>query len=248
MNNVANDKQAKGDNDPKERQLLDAIFSIISEVTGEQIRLEEIVVTETGKHPIWVKVGESSTPILFELVSQGYNNVFGWIGYFMKRMVDVTPNGDDFTKTPAIVLVDEIDTYLHPKWQAEILAVLVSRFPNVQFIVTTHSPYVIGSVPKGKIKVFICKQEGSAVEVEEFTEFTPFGADLDRLSEKAFGVKGRFVTQVRENFEQLARLIHQGDLAQAKAFLKNNFSDIDQNDPELNRSANLIRTKEILAK
>jgi predicted ATP-binding protein involved in virulence len=59
---------------------------------------------------------------------------------------------DDFTKLPAVCLIDEIDTYLHPKWQYSILDALVKAFPNVQFIVTTHSPYVVGSIPNDKIQ------------------------------------------------------------------------------------------------
>lgn len=248
LNNVANDKQAQGDPTPKERILLNKVFEIISEVTGETIRLHQIVVTESGKDSIWVVLGNSSSPILFELVSQGYNNVFGWIGYFMKRLVEVTPEGTDFTETPAIVLIDEIDTYLHPKWQTKILAVLVATFPNVQFIVTTHSPYVVGSVPNDKIKIYTCQREGTSVEVELFEDFTPYGANIERLSEKLFGVKGRFVEDVQQRFETLSALINKGDLKESKEYLSGNFEDIDSEDPELKRSKMLIRTKEILAK
>lgn len=248
LNKVANDKQAKGDTRPKERELMHKIFEIISEVTNETISLHQIVVKEIGKDAIWVKLGRLNTPILFELVSQGYNNVFGWLGYFMKRLVDVTPNNNDFTKTPAIVLIDEIDTYLHPQWQANILAVLVQTFPNVQFIVTTHSPYVVGSIPSDKIAIYTCEKKETTVKVEAFKDFTPYGANIERLSEKLFGVKGRFVKDVQQRLEHLAFLINKGDLNTSKAYLNNQFSDIDSNDPDLNRSRMLIRTKEILAK
>jgi hypothetical protein len=245
---VANNKQHLGETHPKERILLKKIFEIISEVTQETIRLHEIVVRERGKDTIWVTIGEKTPPILFELVSQGYNNVFGWIGYFMKRLVEVEPEAADFTKTAGIVLIDEIDTYLHPQWQAQIMAVLVRQFPNVQFIVTTHSPYIVGSIPPDKVKIYICKKQEHRFEVEAFTDFTPYGADLSRLSEKVFGVKGRFVTDVRLKLEQLATLIHKGELAAAKKYLNEQFTDIDADDSELQRSKMLIRTKEILSK
>jgi predicted ATP-binding protein involved in virulence len=73
---------------------------------------------------------------------------------------------DDFTKLPAVCLIDEIDTYLHPKWQYSILDALVKAFPNVQFIVTTHSPYVVGSIPNDKIQLFICEQPGLEAQVK----------------------------------------------------------------------------------
>ncbi|MBK7407971.1 MAG: AAA family ATPase [Saprospirales bacterium] len=248
LNNVANDKQAKGEALPPERTLLAEIFSVMSEITGEPISLHEIVVREKGKDLIWVKLGLEASPILFDLVSQGYNNIFGWIGYFMKRLVEVTPEGEkDYKKTPGIVLIDEIDTYLHPKWQTKILAVLVDRFPNVQFVVTTHSPYVVGSVPSNQIAIFTCKKDGSEIKIEEFDEFTAYGANIERLSEKVFGVKGRFVDEVREKLSELSRLINEGNLGVAKLYLEEHFDVIDPNDPELQRSKMLIRTKEILA-
>ena len=50
-------------------------------------------------------------------------------------------------------MIDEIDLHLHPRWQARILEDLVRIFPNVQFIVTTHSPVVVVSVPRGNIRI-----------------------------------------------------------------------------------------------
>ena len=50
-------------------------------------------------------------------------------------------------------MIDEIDLHLHPRWQARILEDLVRIFPNVQFIVTTPSPVVVASVPRGDIRI-----------------------------------------------------------------------------------------------
>lgn len=50
-------------------------------------------------------------------------------------------------------MIDEIDLHLHPRCQARILEDLVRIFPNVQFIVTTHSPVVVASVPRGNIRI-----------------------------------------------------------------------------------------------
>lgn len=249
LNNLANDKQAKGEATPLERVLLKEVFEIISEVTGETITLDRIVVNENGKHPIWVKLGTDNSPILFDLISQGYNNVFGWIGYFMKRLKEVTPSSEtDFTKTPAIVLIDEIDTYLHPLWQTKILEVLVRRFPNVQFVVTTHSPYIVGSIPSNKIKIYTCLKNNEGFDIEPFEEFNAYGANIDKLSDKLFGVNGRFVSKVQERFTELSKLVNDNELEEAKKFISNSFSDIDTNDSELLRMKMLIRTKEILAK
>lgn len=232
---------------PAEYHLLNTVFEIISAVTNEKIILHDIL-ESVIPNEIWVKIGgEDTAPILLDLMSQGYNNVFGWVGYFMKRLVDITPEGADFTKTSAIVIIDEIDTYLHPTWQTNILAVLCERFPNVQFVTTTHSPYIVGSIPKDKISIYVCKKEGANAFIEPFTEFTPYGANLERLSEKVFGVESRFVQEVRAQFEELEDLIDVGELKKAKAFIDDNFEEIDQEDPEILLRKRLIRAKEILA-
>jgi predicted ATP-binding protein involved in virulence len=61
---------------------------------------------------------------------------------------------DDVTnKTSGVVLIDELDLHLHPQWQQRIVKDLTTIFPKVQFIVTTHSPNVIGSVPHEQLLV-----------------------------------------------------------------------------------------------
>lgn len=53
---------------------------------------------------------------------------------------------DDFLQSPGIVLIDEIETHLHPNWQRQIMPMLIKIFPNIQFFVTTHSPQIVSSV------------------------------------------------------------------------------------------------------
>ena len=55
--------------------------------------------------------------------------------------------------TPGIVLIDEIELHLHPSWQQQILPTLQKIFPKIQFIVTTHSPQVVSSVPKECVRI-----------------------------------------------------------------------------------------------
>ena len=52
----------------------------------------------------------------------------------------------------AIILIDEIDCHIHPKWQKKLLPSLRELFPNCQFIVTTHSPYILDGISEYSIK------------------------------------------------------------------------------------------------
>ena len=54
------------------------------------------------------------------------------------------------THIPGIVLIDELDMHLHPKWQWNVIKALEETFPNIQFIVTTHSPYILNSISNAK--------------------------------------------------------------------------------------------------
>lgn len=56
--------------------------------------------------------------------------------------------------TPGVVLIDEVDLYLHPIWQKTVLRDLMSAFPNIQFIVTTHSPFIVQSLKQGELISF----------------------------------------------------------------------------------------------
>jgi len=60
----------------------------------------------------------------------------------------------NFLEGKGIVLIDEIETHLHPKWQREIVSILTKVFPNIQFFIATHSPQVISAVSSNN--VFIC--------------------------------------------------------------------------------------------
>jgi predicted ATP-binding protein involved in virulence len=124
-------------------------FEVMSKITDNEISLGEIDVNQNAI-PL-VKTPDSPEGIPMDLVSQGYENLIGWVGYFIKRLAEVTPEGQSIEETPAICFIDEIDTYLHPKWQRNILKTLVESFKNVQFIVTTHSPHVVANLNKKSV-------------------------------------------------------------------------------------------------
>lgn len=86
-------------------------------------------------------------------MSDGYKNTLSMIGDIAYRMAVLNPTlGDQvLSETPGIVLIDEIDLHLHPKWQQSILNDLNEIFHKIQFIVSSHAPAVINSVPKEQI-------------------------------------------------------------------------------------------------
>jgi len=85
-----------------------------------------------------------------------------------------TQDGTIFISVPGIVLIDEIDSHLHPTWQTRIGQWFTKYFPNIQFIVTTHSPLVCRACEKGSI--WRLSAPGSEVESGQVT-----GTDRQRL-------------------------------------------------------------------
>ena len=87
------------------------------------------------------------------ILSSGFRTLIGMIYDIAYRMATLNPNlrKDTIEKTPGIVLIDEVDMHLHPKWQWKIIEALKTTFPKVQFITTTHSPIVISSCKNDKI-------------------------------------------------------------------------------------------------
>lgn len=81
-------------------------------------------------------------------LSDGYRNTIGMVADLAYRCIQLNPHLKEqaVQKTEGIVLIDELDLHLHPNWQRTIVADLKRIFPNVQFVATTHSPFIYQSL------------------------------------------------------------------------------------------------------
>lgn len=87
------------------------------------------------------------------LLSDGQRNICATIGDIAMRCVQLNPHMgfEAVSDTPGVVLIDEIDLHLHPKWQRKIVTSLKDTFKNIQFIASTHSPFIIQSLRKSEL-------------------------------------------------------------------------------------------------
>ncbi|MCP5102839.1 MAG: AAA family ATPase, partial [bacterium] len=83
-----------------------------------------------------------------EALSEGFKSTFAWLFDTIIRIVEKGGNLENAGDITGIILLDEIDLHLHPTWQRTILPSVETLFPNIQFIVTTHSPFVVQSARK----------------------------------------------------------------------------------------------------
>lgn len=94
----------------------------------------------------------------------GYQSMLSWVIDLCKRMFEKYPDSDNPLQESAVVLIDEIDLHLHPKWQRDIIAIISNVFRNVQFIVTTHSPLVIQSM--NEVNLYVLRRQGEKLTAE----------------------------------------------------------------------------------
>lgn len=97
------------------------------------------------------RMGSTTRRMAGVALSHGYQSVVAWIAdlvghILLEAEADLPPR-----EMEGLVLVDEIDLYLHPSWQATIIPALKRVFPKLQFIVTTHSPVVLSTLPPREI-------------------------------------------------------------------------------------------------
>lgn len=132
---------------------LDAVTDILVRglqllTDGEDQRIEDVRYLRGDLHVKYSK--DKLCPIAS--LSDGYQDFIGIISDIAFRMAVLNPQlGTDVSsRTPGIVLIDELDLHLHPKWQQRILYVLKNLFPKVQIISTTHSPVIISATEENE--------------------------------------------------------------------------------------------------
>lgn len=98
-------------------------------------------------------------------LSLGYQTMTAWMVDLAAQLFKHYPNSPNPIEEPAVVLIDEIDLHLHPKWQRTIMSYLSERFINTQFIVTAHSPLIVQAAENANIVVL--KREGDSVKIHQ---------------------------------------------------------------------------------
>lgn len=104
--------------------------------------------------------------VALEDLSQGYQTMIAWMVDLAYRLFERYPDSANPLAEPAVVLVDEIDLHLHPRWQRKIFDYLSEKFPRTQFIVTAHSPLVVQSAP-ADANIVLLRREGDHVVAEQ---------------------------------------------------------------------------------
>lgn len=136
-------REALKDENPKTRKILAAFQRGVKQFLPGYSKLH-VRVKDGGPELV---INRNKTTIPVRQLSDGERGTLALVLDLTRRLAQANPEmADPAKKAEAIVLIDEIDLHLHPKWQRRIVDNLTTAFPKCQFIATTHSPQVIGAV------------------------------------------------------------------------------------------------------
>ena len=164
---------------------------------------------------------ENGQPLPISYLSAGYQSLLWIVMDLAFRIALLNPHmGREMFMTPGVVLIDELDMHLHPKWQWNVLQALRETFPNIQFIIATHSPVLVSS----------CKN-GQLIRIDENHEVTyldsPYASTVDNVIELVQG-STNMPKQVKSYRVQFDAAINDGDYDAAEQILskmKQEFGD-----------------------
>ena len=165
-------------------------------------------------------------------LSHGERSILAVVLDLTRRLGTANPSmKNPPVEAAAVVLIDEIDLHLHPRWQRQIRHNLTTAFPRCQFIVTTHSPQIIGEVEHDRIQILT--EDGA------FSPTHSFGVDASRVLEEIMEAEPRN-REVSDMLSRASQLIDSERFREARELLGNLNERLGSNDPDVTGLGTLL--------
>lgn len=168
----------------------------------------------------------------FSQLSSGETTILSLVVDIARRLTIANPEIYDKLSGKGIVLIDEIDLHLHPQWQRRFLPALVHTFPNLQFIVTTHSPQVLSHIARDSVFLL---EDNKISERDIYTE----GRDSNAILQDAFHLSIIEKEDQRE-IDDIYHLIDEHNVKKAQMKLDKLKEKRGENDREVLRMQSYI--------
>jgi predicted ATP-binding protein involved in virulence len=195
------------------------------------------------RSPLRMEVKKNGKHLTVNQLSGGELILIAMIGDLARRMAIANPDSTKPLQGSGIVLIDEIDLHLHPRWQRIIVHKLLEIFPNCQFIISTHSPHVITHVQPESL--FLLEQTDSGIMARKPNE--SYGKNVDRVLEDLMGLETTRPDEVDSDLNRIFKTIDAGKLEEARRQITNLMQKIGA-DPELVKAEVLIKRRELIGK
>jgi hypothetical protein len=148
--------------------------------------------------------------IPFQTLSDGYRAFIGWVADLLYHICFAASPGKKLAENTGIALVDEIDLHLHPKWQMKVISTVARALPRMQFVFTSHSPLVAGSLEW--MNIIALKIKGKNESWAGRLRQSIHGLDADQvLLTEFFGLKTTRAAKKRNQLDQLRERARAGD-------------------------------------
>lgn len=160
----------------------ETVYKIVNRATGIEFdkNSNDVVVD-------WKNEKNESVKLTLEQLSEGYRNMVALTIDLVRRAYLLNPFSSKPLAVKGIVLIDEIELHLHPRWQQKILNDLTHLFNGIQFIVTTHSPQVLTTVESDTIRIV----SADSNEAKLIKGTNTYGSESSRMLEEVLGGDSR---------------------------------------------------------
>jgi hypothetical protein len=134
------------------------------ELRGQSVQSSSAIIEDDSFQQVMAR-RQAPVAIAGVALSHGYQSTFAWIADLIGHVLLESRTELTTTEMEGLVLIDEIDLYLHPTWQARIIPALRRVFPRMQFVATTHSPVVLSTLaPHEVVRLVADEQTGNIVQ------------------------------------------------------------------------------------
>lgn len=192
------------------------VVALMNELLPDACRMQKTAAkTESGAEHLFTMNGVS---LPFRALSDGYRAYIGWIGDMLFHVCMGAGSGVKLRDVSGVLLLDEIDLHLHPEWQRVVVPTLARALPKLQFIVTTHSPLVVGSLERENL--FVLSEEEGGTVVKKLPELVHGRSAEQILLSPYFGLDSTRAPDVSKALSKLAADAVGGDATASMKYLE----------------------------
>lgn len=164
------------------------------------------------RQPLMMVIEKEGVSLSLNQLSDGEKCTLALFGDLARRMAIANPSLANPLKGSGVVLIDELELHMHTQWQRKILRVLKETFPNIQFIVTTHSPQILGEADQD-YKIFTLKKEDGEISAYPYSSL--FGWDSNVILEELMGT-GALSQQIKDLSEKMFEAVEMREFEAAE--------------------------------
>ena len=157
------------------------------------------------RHQFEVTVGGGAVSLPSAWLSQGYQSTISWIADLIGQFFLDAGGPIALEDMRGLVLIDELDLHLHPRWQVRLIPAIRKIFPNVQFIATTHSPMMLPELDADE--VFILSQDPEGHVVAKHPDVTPKLMTASEIYRVFFGMEDLYPNDLARKLQRYGFLV-----------------------------------------